>query len=514
MTINSRITRKPLVKKLALAVLSGLMLTAVSSCSVSAHSDKKPSTFEYDTSENNGSSPAVNPSDPRSLTAKTRASADRISGNAWKYPNDRIFMVDYEKAARMENAAQTTVSLKTLHSINDADNELLRSIEKGTLKKLVIAYNLDSSEAHHSPFQRICGVTERTDFAIEFAPEVTSLYGLFEGCTLKSLPKALNTSRIVSMERMFAGARIEAPLPQMDTSRVRVMTEMFAKSVIETPLPGFAVSEFAYMGRMFQGSVINRKIKVVSENLDLTHFFSDAVINVSPDLDIRKAENLTGMFAGAVINAPLNIDAPAAARLDKMFRKADLRREVSFTPKTRPSSVISMFEEASFASGVSAPDLDTSEVTDMKCMFKSTRNLRTVPAYNTARVRDFSEMFRGSSVSEVPVLDIAEAQSMAGMFAGAANLRELPELDMTKIYCPVPAITPHQDSSAAASAADIRKNCRLYLTRVPEKPAPRESGSNAVADAFAGVLCIITLPICASVMSTAVHQLLISTAHH
>ena len=103
---------------------------------------------------------------------------------------------------------------------------------------------------------------------------------------------------------------------------------------------------------------------------------------------------------------------------------------------------------------------------------------------------------------------------MAGMFAGAANLRELPELDMTKIHCPVPAMTPHQDSSAAPSAADIGENCRLYLTRVPEKPAPQGSGSNAVADAFAGVLCIITLPICASVMSTTVHQLLYSTAHH
>ena len=48
-----------------------------------------------------------------------------------------------KKNARTKNDALPTVSQKTLNSIDDVDNELLRSIEKGPLKKLVIAYDLE-----------------------------------------------------------------------------------------------------------------------------------------------------------------------------------------------------------------------------------------------------------------------------------------------------------------------------------------------------------------------------------
>ncbi len=57
----------------------------------------------------------------------------------------------------------------------------------------------------------------RMDFEIVFAKEVTSLYGLFEGCRLSALPKNLDTSRITDMSRMFARTEIKTPFPELDT---------------------------------------------------------------------------------------------------------------------------------------------------------------------------------------------------------------------------------------------------------------------------------------------------------
>ena len=80
---------------------------------------------------------------------------------------------------------------------------------------------------------------------------------------------------------------------------------------------------------------------------------------------------------------------------------AKLNNKISFTPETRPVSVAGMFEEALFAPGVMAPHMDTSRVTEMQGMFRKAKNLKTIPAYNAAMVSNMSEMFRGSSVSEI-----------------------------------------------------------------------------------------------------------------
>ena len=350
------------LRKLSLALLSGLILAAVCSCS--------------SLSEHNGK-----------LKKQNYQSGFR---------NDADFMQLYEKNARMENDALPTVAQKTLNSIDDVDNELLRSIEKRTLKKLVIAYDLDRTEEKHSPFLRICRITDRIDFDIEFAPGVTSIDSLFEGCALTSLPKTMDISRIRNVNRMFMDSIIETPL-NLDLKKAETLQGMFWSAEINAPLKIDAPSAVS-MREMFEDAEIKQKITFspqtrpadVSEmfanaaiqapDLDLTfspqtrpadvsEMYANAAIQASQDLDLKKAEDLrgmfrdasiyvplninapsavsiTGMFRDASIYAPLNINAPSAKSMSEMFMGANISAKITFSPETRPVNVRKIFEDA------------------------------------------------------------------------------------------------------------------------------------------------------------------------
>ena len=253
------------------------------------------------------------------------------------------------------------------------------------------------------------------------------------------------------------------------------------------------------------GAKLNNKISFTPETrpvsvvsmFEETYFAPDVSV---PNLDLSRVTSMQSMFCNTVINYPLDINAPAVTGMDRMFKKAQLNREISFTAETRPVSVAGMFEEASFAPGVSAPFFDTSNVTDMGQMFKGSKNIQTVPAYNTARVSSFFEMFRGSSVSEVPVFDTSNAKNMAGMFAGTSNLKDIPELNMTGVDFPDYG-SQYTDSGENQTSGKLKENCRRYLIQVAEKQ-PAKKASGEISSKVQGIICIIALPICASVLTS------------
>ena len=459
-----------LLKKASLTTLSVMILIAVSSCSVStSSSDNKPESFTYTSAENNGAKDNLNNPDPEISAV-----------NNLSYYDDVNFVLNYKQSSALENALDTTVYEKRLRSIDDVDNELLRSIERKKLKKLIIAYNLNSIYGTQSPFYRICRITDKIDFDIVFDDQVTDISGLFEGCTLSTLPKS------------------------MDFSRVTSMTKMFANTIINTPLKINAPS-VTRLDNMFMGAKLNNKISFTPETrpvsvvsmFEETYFAPDVSV---PNLDLSRVTSMQSMFCNTVINYPLDINAPAVTGMDRMFKKAQLNREISFTAETRPVSVAGMFEEASFAPGVSAPFFDTSNVTDMGQMFKGSKNIQTVPAYNTARVSSFFEMFRGSSVSEVPVFDTSNAKNMAGMFAGTSNLKDIPELNMTGVDCPDYG-SQYTDFGENQTSGKLKENCRRYLIQVAEKQ-PAKKASGEISSKVQGIICIIALPICASVLTS------------
>lgn len=75
---------------------------------------------------------------------------------------------------------------------------------------------------------------------------------------------------------------------------------------------------------------------------------------------------------------------------------------------------------------VSVPDLDTSQVTDMRRMFYNCSALTTIPALDTSSATDMYAMFANcSSMVSVPNLDASQVTSTFGMFNGCSSLESV-----------------------------------------------------------------------------------------
>ena len=86
------------------------------------------------------------------------------------------------------------------------------------------------------------------------------------------------------------------------------------------------------------------------------------------------------------------------------------------------------------SSMVYAPNIDTSNVTNMNRMFQSCRKLSFVPLLNTSKVTNMTYMFYYCSrLTTVPQLDTTKVTSMGGMFNNCASLTTVPQLDTTKV---------------------------------------------------------------------------------
>ena len=85
----------------------------------------------------------------------------------------------------------------------------------------------------------------------------------------------------------------------------------------------------------------------------------------------------------------------------------------------------------------SVPELDTSQVTDMRYMFEGCSSLTSVPELDTSQVTDMRLMFTGcSSLTTVPALDTSQVWNTYRMFDGCSSLTTVPALDTSQVTNP------------------------------------------------------------------------------
>ena len=83
---------------------------------------------------------------------------------------------------------------------------------------------------------------------------------------------------------------------------------------------------------------------------------------------------------------------------------------------------------------VYAPNIDTSNVTNMENMFSGCTSLQIVTNYNTSNATRMSYMFFNCySLTSVPKLDTSSANRVEYMFSNCSSLKLVPELDTSKV---------------------------------------------------------------------------------
>ena len=84
---------------------------------------------------------------------------------------------------------------------------------------------------------------------------------------------------------------------------------------------------------------------------------------------------------------------------------------------------------------VYAPNIDTSNVTDMEQMFFNCYRLQTVPAFNTINVNSMAYMFYNcSSLTAVPLFNTINVNRMDYMLYGCSNITNIPSFNTSNVY--------------------------------------------------------------------------------
>ena len=132
-----------------------------------------------------------------------------------------------------------------------------------------------------------------------------------------------------------------------------------------------------------------------------------------------------------IVYAP-NINTSNVTNMYGMFYKCDRLTTVPLYNTSKVTNFGSMFEYCS--SITSVPSFNTSKVSSMSYMFAYCSSLKSVPLFDTSKVTDMGSMFRGChSLTSVPLYNTSKVTSMSNMFAFCSGLTSVPTFDTSNV---------------------------------------------------------------------------------
>lgn len=146
------------------------------------------------------------------------------------------------------------------------------------------------------------------------------------------------------------------------------------------------------------------------------------------------SDSKVNMFAGMSIRGYFELDCKNLSLGDApLFNGATFSnlKGPRLINTTSLTDTISMYTHTN----ITEPYLfDTSNVTNMSCMFCNCHSLVSIPQLNTSNVTDMSSMFVGcSSLVSIPELDTSNVTNMSYMFDGCSKLETIPLLDTSNV---------------------------------------------------------------------------------
>ena len=129
--------------------------------------------------------------------------------------------------------------------------------------------------------------------------------------------------------------------------------------------------------------------------------------------------------------------------------------------------------------GTSVDDLiqysDTENVTNMKQMFYSCKNLQEIPLIDTSKVTNMDSMVGYSQIVTIPPLDTRNVTNMSDMFYQCSSLQTIPQINTSKVtntsgmfdYCPNLQTIPQLDTSKVTNMQNMFNGC-YNLTTIPQ----------------------------------------------
>ena len=145
----------------------------------------------------------------------------------------------------------------------------------------------------------------------------------------------------------------------------------------------------------------------------------------------------------AEVNAKLNDDVAYSKSLFDAWNPSNTSasslysndKKLLYAPNINTSNVTnmrSMFGDC--ASLISVPSFNTSNVTIMNYMFGGCSKITSVQYFDTSNVTSMTQMFNNcNNLKSVPLFNTSNVTNMYGMFSGCTSITSVPELDTSKV---------------------------------------------------------------------------------
>ena len=280
--------------------------------------------------------------------------------------------------------------------------------------------------------------------------EVTNMYGMFNGCSsLTSLDlSSFNTSKVTDMNGMFSGCSSLAYLSigggftvSGSTNTNDIFTNCGALAngtLILTGAPTIDDSQTTFFSAFTNGTLIaDNNTQSALNGYGAGNWNGGTFSSVESGIAYAVLSDGTLTFQYGVFT-PDNITSwdvsnTGEAKPGWNSQKGSIKNVVFTTSfaAARPISCANWFEECKNLTSITGiENLNTSDVTNMFCMFKNCNNLQSldVSHFDTGNVTSMFQMFLGCS--SLKSLDVShfntnKVTKMYGMFNGCSDLKSL-----------------------------------------------------------------------------------------
>lgn len=209
--------------------------------------------------------------------------------------------------------------------------------------------------------------------------------------------------------------------------------------------------------------------------------YSQVVVNVQPNLTTLTAtENKTYTptapvqgFSSVTVNVPVGgntlktlLDATKSSQyLFYQYSGNNIADLISYDDTSEVTDMRYMFRECNNITSV--PLLNTSKVTDMGSMFRDCKKITSVPLFNTSNVESMQNMFRYCyALTSVPALDVSKVTTFSSVFDGCSALTEIKMTGM-KVAFNISASTQFSEAALVeiiGNLADLTGETTQQLT--------------------------------------------------
>ena len=152
---------------------------------------------------------------------------------------------------------------------------------------------------------------------------------------------------------------------------------------------------------------------------------------------------------------------------------SDIAYSKSLLDAWNPSNTMAYQLYYNYTKLVYAPNIDTSNVTNMGYMFSNCSSLKTVPLFNTSNVNSMCYMFYDcKSLTSVPLFNTSNVNDMSYMFFYCESLTSVPLFDTSNVtnmgymlqFCKSLTSIPEMDTSNVTNFKSMFYNCTSLTT--------------------------------------------------